>query len=731
MVALVAGVVGAARPAAAHTPHDVIVDVVVSPAYARDRTVLTISNNRVLRSTDGGRDFHETVEGLDSTVPMARLAFAPSKPSVVYLSSRGAGVYRSDDRGLHWRATAPDAGVAANGAELAVSPATPDVVVVRGGLFGGLVRSDDGGRTWASVPGVSGVRALAFVPGRTGRVVAVGAAGRVLVSNDDGRTFEAQVVAPDTLTAIAAGSAGSLFAGTESGAVLRSDDAGGSWANVGRMLPGAPINALLVASDDRRERTVWASTWHRGVFRSSDRGRTWVAHAPGATRDEQADRINSPQFRSLALATLRDGRQRLYLAAYDGLFVSTEGARWHEVQTQADYPSGLAVSPEYASDRTVALNTYVKGSFISRTAGNSFTPSNRGLTVPGLAEGNKLLPLRRMHNIVFSPDYGSDRSIFTATWTRFVKSVDGGRSWKSVVVAPPPPDTELRQFVIAVSPAYRDDQTIFLGTRQGDLYRSTRGGVAGSWTTAAELGSGTRSIVMSPAFATDRTMVAGTEAGVMKSVDGGTSWTKTGPTELALLAISPGFPTDRTLFAGTRSGLLVTRDGGETWTRTGLAPAGPARGVAAVAVSPAFVSDRTVLVSVDGTGLFRSRDQGRTFEPMGDDLRERGLVIADFDRPTSSPIQFSAAFATDRTVFAYAQEAVLRSTDGGDRWVELPVRSAASMVREERARGQVAASSGGHDARGWILGGVTVAVVGGVGAAVTRQRLRRSARHRS
>jgi hypothetical protein len=102
-VAATAGLLSAAVPAGAHTPHDVIVDVAVSPAFASDRTVLTISDNRVLRSTDGGRHFRETLAGLDATVPMARFAFAPSQPRIVYLTSRGAGVYRSDDGGLHWR----------------------------------------------------------------------------------------------------------------------------------------------------------------------------------------------------------------------------------------------------------------------------------------------------------------------------------------------------------------------------------------------------------------------------------------------------------------------------------------------------------------------------------------------------------------------------------------------------------------------------------------------------
>jgi photosystem II stability/assembly factor-like uncharacterized protein len=678
-----------AAPAGAHTPHDVIGDVAVSPNFTRDRTVLVISDARVLRSTDGGRHYRQSVEGIDPTIPPSRFGFAPSAPRVVYLSSLGAGIYRSDDGGLHWRAIGGAPGFG-HTVTVAVSPRSADVVVVQEGLFGSVERSEDGGRTWAPVAGVTGIGALAFVPGRPGRMVAGDRNGRLLVSDDDGRSFRVSagsVAGRGPVTAIAVGVDGVVFAGTRGGAVLRSEDAGASWSHAGGPLGGPPIDSLLVSSGYARDHTVWASTWHRGAYRSTDGGRTWRRQHRGLTGDAQAALIRTAQFRSLASAPLRGRRTRLFLAGYDGLFTSTDrGRRWSEIQTQADYISGLAVSPDYHADRTVAATTYVKGAFISRNGGRSFMPSDRGIRQTGLGEGNKVLPIRRLHNVAFSPDYARDRTIFTATWTNFVKSVDGGRTWKRIVVAPPPKETPLRQFVIAVSPQYRTDRTIYLGTRQGDLYVSTRGGEAGSWTTATDLKTWIRTLALSPDFARDHTMFAGTEKGVMRSTDAGRTWTHTGPTTLALVAISPDYDHDHTVFAGTHDGLDVTRDGGATWTRTGPGPFEPARGVAAVAVSPSFAQDGTVLLSIDGVGLFRSRDRGTTFDPVGADLRRRGLVIADFDRPTSVPIQFSRSFATDHTVYAYAQTSLLRSTDAGDHWTVLALPDTADVRHDLHRR---------------------------------------------
>ena len=45
--------------AAAHTPHDPIGHVVLSPDYARDHTMFVISDVRVMRSTNNGESWQE------------------------------------------------------------------------------------------------------------------------------------------------------------------------------------------------------------------------------------------------------------------------------------------------------------------------------------------------------------------------------------------------------------------------------------------------------------------------------------------------------------------------------------------------------------------------------------------------------------------------------------------------------------------------------------------------
>ena len=681
---VIATLVTTAQPGFAHTPHDDIANVAVSPSFATDHTVFAISDNRPLRSTDGGNHWVEMVRGL-SGQPLSRFAISPGDSRVVYLASRGGGVFRSIDEGDTWKLTTTDLSVAGNVSVLAVSPFSSNVVVAAAGLFGGLLRTVDGGRRWQWVAGIGKVGGLTFVPDHAGRVVIGDSTGALRVSVDDGLNFHQTGQTPDG-GAISAATTGTkkaasiVFVGTSKGSVLVSTDAGGSWSKVGSGVPDhEQINSLVVSDAYASDHTLWASTFDSGVYRSTNGGRTWASEFTGLTTDAQAYQYRLPEFQALAVTRDSSGNQLLYLAGYDGLFRSSDGAsHWKSIETLSEYVTGLAVSPDYDHDGTVEVNTYVKGVYISRDGGQFFVGSDKGLGV-AIGEGNKDRPVWRMHDVVFSPGYASDHTIFTATWVRFVKSTDGGRTWKSIVVSPAPAGMYLRQFVIAVSPRFTADQTIYLGTRQGDVYRSTKGGDAGSWKTVAELDSGVRTLIFSPDFERDRTLFASTAKGIVTSSNAGATWTATGPKGISLLAISPNYASDHTLFAGTEHGLFVTRNRGRTWAALTGAPLSTSSKVAAIALSPNFQNDGTVLVSVAGVGLFRSTDSGRTFTAVGSSLLERELIIGDFENPTSEPIQFSRTFATDRTVYAYAEQSVVRSTDGGNTWKVLDIPPAADF----------------------------------------------------
>ena len=681
----------------AHAPHDDVADIAVSPAYAEDRTVFAIVRTRLMRSTDGGRTWKEIVRGMDDeTQVLTRVAVAPSDKEVMYLTTRRDGVLKSEDAGTSWQAA--NRGLTnLNLQEIAVSPSSADIVVAGGAVGGGLFRTTNGGASWSAVEGFDRVTSMAFQPDGSRLLVGDGE-GRLTTSGDAGSTWDAVLTLAqgDAVTAIATGAtadtADIVFAATASGRLFRSDDGGRSFTPLGDGLPHEEVRSLELSPDYVDDTTLWASTWHSGVFRSADAGETWEPMTDGLTTDPMGDDLRVPQFRTLATAVDRSGDESLFVGGFDGLFRYDEHrGTWRQVETLTDYIVGLAVSPDFGDDRTIAVTTYVKGTFVSQDRGGTWRFANEGLTVDELGSGNKFAPLRRLGDVVFSPDYANDGTILSANWVRIVKSTDRGASWKEIDVSPPPPGETLRQFVLAVSPSYSSDQTIFTATRQGEVFRSEGAGEHGTWTKVDGFDERVRSLAVSPDYANDRVLYAGTVVGVYISHDGGDSWNAAGPRMAtqtqgrdiepgALVAISPGYGEDGTVFAGTDSGLFVTRDAGRSWTVVTAEPLTASSQIEAVAVSPDYQNDRTVLVSTRERGLLRSTNGGTTFRAVGTELTEGNHLVADFSNPTSEPIQFSPSFATDRTIFAYAQTEVVRSTDGGDSWEILHLPSGNAVL---------------------------------------------------
>ena len=89
--------------------------------------------------------------------------------------------------------------------------------------------------------------------------------------------------------------------------------------------------------------------------------------------------------------------------------------------------------------------------------------------------------------------------------------------------------------------------------------------------------------------------------------------------------------------------------------------------VSALAASPNFPADKTLLVAFDGLGVFRSVDADApspTFGPVNAGLTNLGITA----------LAMSPNFARDRTALAGTRDgAVFRSINGADSWTALPV----------------------------------------------------------
>ena len=145
------------------------------------------------------------------------------------------------------------------------------------------------------------------------------------------------------------------------------------------------------------------------------------------------------------------------------------------------------------------------------------------------------------------------------------------------------------------------------------------------------------------------------------------------------LFLAPG---DSPIFATTQQGSSLYRsdDQGRSWQDIGRGL--PGKGVQKLVVSPNWAQDQTlfaVLVSTDeGLGIWKSSDAGWSWRMANDGLTD--LAATDL-----AP---SPAFALDQTLFATARRGGLyRSTDGGQSWGSLSGRYYLPEAPERQASG--------------------------------------------
>jgi photosystem II stability/assembly factor-like uncharacterized protein len=688
---------------AAHTPHDVIDCVALSPNYTIDKTIFVAMSDHLRLSTDRGASWKDLVNGLDNNSKFTSLAISPTfkVDRTIYLSSNGDGIYRSNDAGGSWikvNKGLENLEISA----LAISPHPFDHTVLAAGYKKGLYLSTDAGEHWLQVIAQKKITALAFIPHTKGTQILAGDyAGRLHRSGDNGRTWHVIFQNSDwgaiNCFAVSQGieSDKTFFVGTEKMGIFKTVDAGRFFLPVNRGLEGEMhIRSLAISPNFSTDKTIFATTWYEAVYSSTDGGNTWIQYQTGLTTDRQANskKYRSPHFRDLKIAQTSRSDQTIFLGGFDGLFRSeAHGKTWTQMETMpVSLIMGLDLHTGTNNYLEVGITTYGGGAYTAHTNNRTWKINNTGLKNT------------RLSDIVFSPNYSADHSIFSASHGYLLKSTNKGDKWQRISLSIQNwkirifslmdrlkiPTGLLRKIILSkyersrpfatdiiLSPNYLVDKTLFFGTRYHGIFKSTDSGEHNSVVWKAE-GNTVDSLAISNEFEVDHTIFAGIRGrGVYRSEDGGISWKPSfignndgGHSQNYILAISNDYSSDRTIFVATGKGLFKTTDGGKHWLSLISTHHGEDDHIITVAVSPNYQSDQTVLISVKGRGLFKSHDGGHTFNALAP-----GMIRSNH---TFKWIKFSKAFALNKTIYAASYENLFHTEDGGLKWqmVKRPVR---------------------------------------------------------
>jgi photosystem II stability/assembly factor-like uncharacterized protein len=423
----------------------------------------------LFKSTDGGTTWRQLTAGLPKDLVQINVAIAPSLPSRLYASlstteetaygtSKGTGLFRSDDGGESWAqaTTDPRPAMKIGGGDLAVpvvDPKNPDVIYSCSIV---AMKSTDGGKAWESwrgAPGGDDYQNLWIDPDDTSVILLVADQGAIVTENG-GRTWTSWYNQPTAQLyhAIADNSFPYRVCGgqQESGSVCVSSRGNDGeilfreWRPVGIIEYGYaapdPLDPNIVYGAGRTE--VSKFHWDTGQVQN-------VTPIPIRGATYRAERTEPIVFSPLDPHTL-------YYAA-NVLFVTTDGGEtWRTISPDLSRPaSGVppsvgrmadqdkaaaghrgaiyALAPSFTSETTIWAGTDDGFVWITRDGGANWT----NITPPSLTPWNKVTQIAASR-------FDDDTAYVSVSRLRIddlhpliFRTRDGGKTWQSIVTGIP------------------------------------------------------------------------------------------------------------------------------------------------------------------------------------------------------------------------------------------------------------------------------------------------------
>ena len=300
----------------------------------------------------------------------------------------------------------------------------------------------------------------------------------------------------------------------------------------------------------------------------------------------------------------------IYAASNNGVFKSSDGAgSWTIANSGLSGINVFSLAIDPSNPATVYAGTLGRGVFKSTNGGQTWSTANSGFTDTIVLS----LAIDPVHpNTIYA---GTATSAFFPGSDVF-KSTDGGQNW--IVANSGLPVAIIG--VLRIDPS--NPAIIYAGTNGAGVFKSVNAGQ--SWT-AANAG-------MTPAEIEDlavdlvnpTTLYAGLggcsfnclfPAGVLKSTNGGMSWTaiNSGLTDLQVVSLAMEPANTNILYAGTRlQGIFKSNNGGASWSPVNPALQGTLFAIPHLPLVTDPLSSGTVYAGTVN-GVFKSTDGGMSW----------------------------------------------------------------------------------------------------------------------
>jgi photosystem II stability/assembly factor-like uncharacterized protein len=584
-------------------------------------------------------------------------AIDPADPDTIYLGADCGGLYKTSDRGKHWRHI--NQGMTKHISQRFVQVLAPDPRgngVVYVGMNNGLFRSDDKGENWKWL----------YMP------VKMDAQFACLEFDPDN---------PDVLYA----GAGNIAHGR----IIRSRDRGETWELITNGLsPKATCHSICIDPfSPKDKRTIYASS-SLGIYRSIDNGASWQLHNGNlALPFENIRRLASfPDKKSKQMIFYLTAKRELVEDAdkvkrfRGGILRSDDsGATWREVNgalTNKYFPLPIRVSRKSPDIAWIGMHKPALGIYSTTDGGKTWKHLFRmgeNVKVKGLAKfmlkhgcGQKVYDIAidpREERVLYQVDQGD-------IWA----SDNGGETWEALSGDEIRPGWYKSRGIqpsffdcIAISP-HRPD-VMLIGDDDLQLLKSEDGGV--SWATRTDYYQG------------DELYDAVKKFGRPDQFAGCIVFDPDVPG--VVYASGPTMNRRNSLYGSrkdlSRGWCMKSVNFGDYWTAitpdNGL-PLGTVWGNAIAIDRKSPQDKRTVYAAVYGSGIYRSDDSGLTWRPVNaglpDELRTTCVAIHSQDSKIIYAGVFSPKANTNNPGGVY------KSSDAGKTWSKITANPEISGV---------------------------------------------------
>jgi hypothetical protein len=552
----------------------------------------------------------------------------------------------------------------------------------REGATNRLMRSEDGGLSWAETDYEGGTVADIVCPRGDAETVYLTDGSHVYKSDDDGESFARvgdgtlpALDANETISCLGVGYNGSnhpiVFIGTadsdtgQYGGVyyLAEGDFGAGWTDM--MAGGYDIYAIAASPNFDQDRRL--------IALASDESHSYIINNEGVIGG-WSERIELLKDNTTSFVVTAASRI-CFPPDFDGiyeLFVGATVAGNGDVyRVREDFARDLGVDADIVSLDLTGNSWLLAGGtggriWYSADDGESWVLSKKAPSGDGLTY------------VVMAPDFAQSSigyAVTSGAESAFSISRDGGVSWNQTSLI----DTEISDIVdLASSPDYSQDNTLFMLTfgSEHSLWRSPNGGVSWERVFCSGLPDVDRleRVALSPRYGGDNNVVlvagvSNSSPSIWKSNDDGQSFSRR----------STPLPVDAWAVVDDTSWFIGGFDGANgvvyRVTNSGLSYSEGAiagdQSLNSIALSPDYSEDETLLVGNNDGWVYWSEDNGKSFQPLPPDA-----VSAPLSGELA--VAFDPEYGSNGTVYAAsnsAGEGIYRFTIGDSDWenIDSPV----------------------------------------------------------